>query len=266
MPENYPSPEQLDEFLTFAHGLADATRQVVLQYFRSELMIEVKDDQSPVTIADQTAENLMRQRIAETYPGHSISGEEQGYASNNDGYTWIVDPIDGTQSFICGVPTFGVLIGLLFRGIPILGIVDQPALDERWSAVGGRETEFNGVACQSSRRKSVASASLFCTTPAMFDGIEYLIWSRIAEQARSCRYGLDCYAYGLLASGHVDIVMEGDLKPHDYLPLVPIIEGAGGRISDWQGASLSIASGPYVLAAGNRELHEQLLRLIAAPV
>ena len=252
----------IDEFICFAEELADAARVVALKYFRNLVSIEYKRDGSPVTAADREAEAVIRQMIAERYPAHGVAGEEYGRISSVGPWSWVIDPIDGTKSFVTGRPTFGCLIALLYEHQPVLGVIDMPALNERWLGVAGKPSTLDGNNCQSSERKHLAEATIFATSIDMFTDSERQQFDRLSAGARFRSFGADCYAYGLLASGHTDIVMESDMSTYDFLALVPVIEGSGGCISDWHGRPLNDHSGRQVLATANPTLHEQCLAMI----
>ena len=252
-----------DEFICFAEELADAARVVALKYFRNLGSIEYKRDGSPVTAADREAEAMVRQMITERYPAHSVVGEEHGSVSSDGPWSWVIDPIDGTQRFIHGQPTFGCLIALLHEHQPVLGIIDMPALNERWLGVTGKRSLHNGDDCQSNAQKRLTEATVFATSIDMFTDSERQKFDRLSTAARFRNFGADCYAYGLLASGHADIVMESDMSIYDFLALVPVIEGSGGCISDWHGKPLNYLSGRQVLATANPILHEQCLAMIS---
>lgn len=250
-------------FAAFAGKLADAAGVVARRYFRTGVAVLGKSDASPVTIADRKAEARMREMIARAYPDHGILGEEHGPHRLDAEYVWVLDPIDGTKSFICGVPLFGTLIALLHRGRPILGVIDQPISRERWLGAAGRPTRFCGRAAKTRACRRLADATLFATSPHMFGGPNADPFERLRTSVKLPRYGSDCYAYGLLASGHIDIVVEAGLKPYDYLAQVPIIAGAGGILTDWEGRPLGLESGPRICAAGDRALHRKALRVLA---
>jgi inositol-phosphate phosphatase / L-galactose 1-phosphate phosphatase / histidinol-phosphatase len=250
-------------FIALAQRLADAAGVVARRYFRTGVAVIGKADASPVTIADRQAESRMRAIIAREFPDHGIVGEEHGAERSDAEHVWVLDPIDGTKSFISGVPLFGTLIALVRRGRPILGIIDQPVLRERWIGAAGRPTRFCGRAASTRACGRIAEATLFATSPHMFHGADAASFERVRSTVRLPRYGSDCYAYGLLASGHVDIVIEAGLKPHDYLAQVPIIEGAGGALTDWEGRPLTLESGRRICAAGDRRLHRKVLGLLA---
>jgi inositol-phosphate phosphatase / L-galactose 1-phosphate phosphatase / histidinol-phosphatase len=205
----------------------------------------------------------MRRLIAARFPAHGIFGEEFGRERVEAEFTWVLDPIDGTKSFISGVPLFGTLIALAYRGRPVLGIIDQPVSRERWIGAAGRPTTLNGTPIRCRRCPSLAAATVFATSPDMFRGEDAAAFARVASAAKLVRFGADCYAYGLVAHGFVDLVVEASLKPYDFSAMLPIVEGAGGVASDWQGAPLTLASDGRVLVAGDRRAHQQALALLA---
>ncbi len=205
----------------------------------------------------------MRRLIEARFPAHGIIGEEYGPERADAEFVWVLDPIDGTKSFISGVPLFGTLIALAQGGRPILGIIDQPILRERWIGVRGRPTLFNGAPVRCRPCPALAGATVFSTSPDMFKGPDADAHARVASAAKLQRFGADCYAYGLLALGFIDLVIEASLKPYDFSAMLPVVEGSGGVASDWQGAPLTIASDGRVLVAGDRRAHEQALALLA---
>jgi inositol-phosphate phosphatase/L-galactose 1-phosphate phosphatase/histidinol-phosphatase len=216
-----------------------------------------------VTLADRDTEAAMRAVLAEALPEHGVLGEEHGAALLDAEHVWVLDPIDGTRSFICGVPVFGTLIGLARHGRPICGIIDQPVSRERWVGAAGLPTTLNGEPVRVRACPDIAQAYCFATSPEIFGGGENeAAWERVRGAVKLARYGADCYAYALLASGHVDLVVEAGLKPYDYCALVPVIEGAGGIITDWQGNSLTLESDGRVVAAGDPRVHRKALELL----
>jgi inositol-phosphate phosphatase/L-galactose 1-phosphate phosphatase/histidinol-phosphatase len=256
--------EELDGFLGLAADLADAAGGVIRPYFRQPITVDDKPDLSPVTAADRAAETAMRQLIAARFPDHGIIGEEFGRQREDAEFVWVLDPIDGTKSFISGVPLFGTLIALTRHGRPILGIIDQPISRERWIGAAGRATTFNGNPVRCRPCAALAAATVFSTSPDMFVGADAAAHAKIAAAAKLVRYGADCYAYGLLALGFIDLVVEASNKPYDFCAMPPIVEGAGGIATDWQGAPLSLTSDGRVLVAGDGEAHRQALALLAA--
>ena len=253
----------IDAYLALAADLADAAGEAIRPYFRVPLRVDDKADRSPVTAADRGAEAAMRRLIAARFPDHGIIGEEFGREREDAEFVWVLDPIDGTKSFISGVPLFGTLIALAQNGRPILGIIDQPISRERWVGAAGRETTFDGRPIRCRPCPGVAAATIFATSPDMFKGADAPAFARAAKAAKLVRYGADCYAYGLLALGCIDIVIEADLKPYDYSALIPIVEGAGGTATDWTGAPLGLHSDGRVIFAGDRRSHQEALALLA---
>ncbi|HVJ50956.1 MAG TPA: histidinol-phosphatase [Aliidongia sp.] len=257
-----PSGE-LDQAVELAQRLADAAGAVIRPYFRQRVDIIDKADASPVTIADRDSEAAMRALIAERFPEHGIVGEEHGAERADAEFVWVLDPIDGTKSFISGVPLFGTLIALLYRGRPVLGILDQPISRERWVGIAGRPSTLDGAPIRTRACTDVAAATIFSTTPDMFKGEEVERFARVRSAAKLVRYGSDCYAYGLCALGFVDAVIESSLKLYDFAALIPIIEGAGGTVTDWRGRAPGMEGDGRILACGDAALHAALVRLLA---
>jgi len=252
----------LDAHLTLANELADAAGVAIRPYFRTKLAVDDKADLSPVTAADRAAELAMRHMIAARFPEHGIIGEEYGREREDAEFVWVLDPIDGTKSFISGVPLFGTLIALARCGAPILGIIDQPISRERWVGTAGRPTTHNGRPISCRACPGIPSATVFATTPEMFRDSDADAFARVAGAAKLVRFGADCYAYGLVALGFIDVVIEASLKPYDFAAMLPIIEGAGGIATDWQGAPLGLSSDGRVLIAGDKRTHGDALRLL----
>ncbi|MBA4501350.1 histidinol-phosphatase [Marinobacterium marinum] len=251
------------EYALFAEQLADQARGVSLKYFRKKLDIDIKSDESPVTIADRETEQRVREMIREQYPQHGFFGEESGSANVDSPFTWVVDPIDGTKNFVAGMPFYGTLIALLKDGQPVVGVIDIPALNERWVGVQGEPTRFNGTAVVAKADSEFEQAIWYTTSPAFFTGEDGVAFGRLESSLPACRFGTDCYAFALLAAGYVDLVIETQLKPYDYLALVPVIEGAGGMITDWQGQRLGLDSEGQVLACANADVHARALALVS---
>lgn len=266
MPYSHAVPvelaDQLNDFAALAHELADDARGLALRYFRTRLDIIDKADESPVTIADREVEAAMRKRIGERYPTHGILGEEHGRDATDAEFVWVLDPIDGTRSFISGSPLWGVLIALLWRGRPILGVIDAPVTGERWFGLEGQGTALNGVAARASNCTTLADACLYSTSPDIFDADGWERFERVRKQTRMRRFGGDCYSYGLLASGHIDLVIESGLQPYDYLAIVTVLTQAGAVITDWEGQPLTMESDGNVIAAANATLHAEALRVL----
>ena len=252
----------IKQFKDFANQLADQAREIALNYFRTKLDIESKSDNTPVSIADKRIEKAMRDAINSVYPDHGILGEEYDRQHSDSEYLWVIDPIDGTKSFITGHPTFGCLIALLHHNVPVLGIIEMPALKERWAGVKNQAAFFNGSTVHTSNKRTLADAVTTCTGIDFFNQAELPVFDHLSKQGKFRLFGGDCYNYGLLASGFVDVVIESDLKPFDYMALIPVIESAGGIVTDWQGARLTLDSGGQVLACANVALHRQCLNEI----
>ncbi len=253
----------LKPFIDLAERLADASGAIVRRYFRTTLEVEDKPDKSPVTVADREAEAAIRELIEEAFPDHGIVGEEYGAVRADAKYVWVLDPIDGTKSFITGKPLFGTLIGLLHEGAAVLGVIDQPVLGERWLGARGRPTTLNGRPVHVRPCGELGRAALYATSPHMFEGADKQAFARVRDAVKLPLYGADCYAYGLLACGFADLVVEASLAAYDYCGVVAVIEGAGGVITDWTGAPLGLGSDGRVVAAGDRRSHERALELLA---
>jgi inositol-phosphate phosphatase/L-galactose 1-phosphate phosphatase/histidinol-phosphatase len=252
------------DYLAFAHELADRAGEVLRRYYRAPIPVDYKADESPVTIADREAEGVMRDLIRSRFPEHGIEGEEFASERGEAELVWNLDPIDGTKAFLVGRPTFGTLISLLRRGSPVLGIIDQPISHERWVGVLGEPSTCNGSAIRVRSCPDLEQAVLSTTSPQMFKAAEeQAAFARLARAVKFPVYGGDCYAYGLLAMGFADLVVEADLDLHDFAALVPVIEGAGGVITDWQGQVLGRNSDGRVIAAGDRRVHARALALLA---
>jgi inositol-phosphate phosphatase / L-galactose 1-phosphate phosphatase / histidinol-phosphatase len=248
-----------------AERLADAAGAAIRPFFRARVGIQSKPDASPVTEADRAAEAAMRRIIEAEYPRDGIIGEEYGIKDGSTGRNWVLDPIDGTVSFIAGRPIFGTLIALVEEGWPVIGVIDQPVARERWLGVVGRPTLFNGTVSTTRRCPDLATASLATSSPHYFtddDAVKFLaLAAKVAR--RRIVYGGDCYNYGLVASGHVDIVVESGLKIYDFAALVPIVEGAGGTMCDWAGDPLNAESAGDVVALGDPARLEDIIDALA---
>ena len=250
-----------DKDLALALRLADVAGAAIRPLFRGQWSQERKADRSYVTEADRAAEAAMRKVIEEAFPADGIIGEEYGARNEGAGRQWVLDPIDGTTSFIAGRPIFGTLIALLQDGWPVLGIIDQPIAGERWVGAIGRPTLFNGKPAQAKPLKELSDAVLATTSPHLFTNEEADAFMSVAKTVAEKKiiYGGDCYNYGLVASGHIDVVIEAGLKLHDYAALVPVVEGAGGMMADWQGNPLDAGSDGTVIALGDPARLEDVL-------
>jgi inositol-phosphate phosphatase / L-galactose 1-phosphate phosphatase / histidinol-phosphatase len=251
-----------DDDIILAHRLADAAGAAILPYFRAEFGLEIKADQSPVTLADRAAEAAIRAVLEAERPSDGIIGEEYGTIREGASRQWVLDPIDGTRSFVAGRPIFGTLIALMEEGVPVLGVIDQPVTRERWIGAVGQPTTLNGRACQTRKGLTLADAIAATTSPAAFTPASFARFERAIPLVGDMVYGGDCYNYALIAAGHIDLVIESGLKLYDLAALVPVVEGAGGRMCDWQGRSLNAQSDGSVIALGDSALAEEVLSLL----
>ncbi len=241
----------LADDIALAQALADAAGAAIRPFFRAPFEMESKADASPVTEADRAAELAIRSILDTERPADGIIGEEYGITREGASRQWVLDPIDGTRSFIAGRPIFGTLIALMQDGWPILGIIDQPISGERWIGATGHPTQFNRAPTRTRRCAALDQAVLGSTGPQYFEGCTGEHFAILAGQCRDTVWGGDCYNYALLASGHMDIVVETGLKLHDIAALVPVVEGAGGTMCDWNGDPISDASDGRVIALGD---------------
>jgi len=247
-----------------AQALADAAAAESMRWFRTPLDIITKADESPVTLADRAAETAMRAILAAQCPADGIYGEEHGLERLDAARVWVLDPIDGTRSFITGSPLWGTLIGLLEGGRVTLGIVDMPVLGERWVGQAGLGARRNGQAVRASACSDLAQARIVTTSPDIFAPADWQAFDRLSRRCAMRRFGGDCYGYAQLAGGTIDLVVETGLQPYDYLGPAGLIEAAGGIITDWQGAPLGLASDGRVVAAATPALHRAALELLQA--
>jgi myo-inositol-1(or 4)-monophosphatase len=257
----------LAPLIRLAEAAADAAGSVIRPFFRAGVTADDKDDDSPVTIADRNAEQTIRGLIAAACPDHGIHGEEFGLDNPGAGLRWVLDPIDGTRAFITGRPVFGTLIALLADGVPVLGVIDQPVTGERWIGAAGRPTSFRapfGGRPGTRRCARLADAELSVTSPDMFEPGDRAGFEHLRAATRRTSWGGDCYAYGLIALGQIDVIVESTMKVWDWAAIVPVIEGAGGRMTDWSGRPLTPDSEGRVLAVGDPALLAPAIACLAA--
>ena len=256
---------KLDDDIALALRLADAAGAAIRQYFRVNVASERKEDASPVTLADRAAEEAMRRILDAERPHDTIIGEEFGTKEGASGRSWVLDPIDGTTAFLAGRPIFGTLIALMVDGWPVMGVIDQPITKERWVGATGRPTTLNGTPVRTRPCRELADASIATTGPHYFsdhDG-EHFMGLAAKTDYRRMVMGGDCYNYAMLASGHLDIVCEANLKIYDWAALVPVVEGAGGCMADWNGEPLNASSDGHVLALGDAARLEDVVEALA---
>lgn len=249
--------------LALAQQLADAAGTAIRPFFRKRFAMEAKADLSPVTEADRAAEAAMRAVLGKMRPSDGVIGEEYGSDRPDAERVWVLDPIDGTRSFVAGRAIFGTLVALLEQGRPVLGLIDQPIAGERWIGAAGMATTLNGATVTTRLCPALADAHLATTGPGYFTPESWAAFERVRTGARDTLWGGDCYNYGLLAAGHIDLVIEDGLKLYDFAALVPVVEGAGGRIRDWRGQALDATSDGRVIAAGDSRLVDAIVRMLA---
>lgn len=252
----------LSEFAQFARRLADESGQVIRRYYRSGYEVEIKDDESPVTIADRQAEEVMRSAIEKAYPAHGILGEEHGHTQPDAEYQWVLDPIDGTKSFVAGTYLFGTLIALVKEGVPILGVINNPIVNDFLLGVGG-QTWLNGAPVRVSNATTVDDAFLVTTSHtdchAYRNGPAY---ETLIQQSKRYRTWGDCHGYHLVATGGVEIMADPILNYWDLMAMIPIIQGAGGTITDWYGNDVLLKKGEAGAVATNGHLHEEVIAIL----
>jgi histidinol-phosphatase len=254
------------DFTAFVDELASVAGETILPFFRTALSIDNKAGPhgfDPVTAADRAAETTMRALIHRTFPGHGIVGEEFGSEHPEAEYVWVLDPIDGTKSFISGMPAWGTLIALTRNGAPVFGMMNQPFIQERFSG-DGRVAHYRGPAGERDLHtrpcEQLSEAVVYTTSPLLMNEKDRASFRKVEEAARLSRYGGDCYAYCLLAAGHIDLVIETGLQPYDVIPLVPIITGAGGIVTTWENGKPE--AGGRIIAAGDKRTHAAAIELL----
>lgn len=249
-------------FLALAHAMADAAAETIRPWFRKRIPVDSKADASPVTIADRDAETVMRGMIEAAFPEHGIRGEEFGACRTEADWVWVLDPIDGTKSFLSGSLAFGTQIALLHHGKPILGLINQPITGERWLGTGGAAT-LNGEPIRTSEKTRINEAILYTSALEQFDRPRHDRFTALAARVRFSRFSHDCYAAGLLALGGIDLLVESNVFDYDILPQIPIIEAAGGVVTDWEGSPLVVSSRyDTVIMTANRAIHRAALNVL----
>jgi len=251
-----------DDDVLLANRLADAAGEAIRPFYRARFEIETKADHSPVTEVDRAVEAAIRAILARERPDDGVNGEEYGIDRPDAPRIWGLDPIDGTRAFIAGRPLFGTLIALMEDGIPVLGVIDQPIARDRWVGAAGRGTTLNGVPARVRSCPGLDRAHLATTGPSLFAGARQTAFDRLRDRVGDTLWGGDCHNYGLVASGHLDLVVESGLKLHDFAALAPVVEGAGGRMTDWQGRPLTAASEGDVIASGDPALIEKAVEAL----
>lgn len=254
------------DFASFTDRLASVSGEAILPFFRTALAVEDKPGKrgfDPVTEADRAAEAVMRALIKATFPDHGIIGEEYGDEHSDADYVWALDPIDGTKSFISGMPAWGTLIGLARHGEPVFGMMHQPFTRERFTGDGGAAWYRGPTGARDLHVRPCArldQAVLYTTSPRLMNEADHPCFARVEEKVQLSRYGGDCYAYCMVAAGHIDLVIETELKPHDVMALVPIVTGAGGVMTTWENGPPQ--HGGRIIAAGDRRVHAEAMRIL----
>ena len=256
------SRSELEDIWAFAESLADASRELIRDAAGDAIRSEIKSDGSPVTAIDQAVERRLREMIAQAYPDHGVVGEEGGASSPEREHVWVLDPIDGTLAFLAGIPVYGTLISLLHNRAPLLGVIEMPATGERWLGCRGLPTTRNGAPVRVRSCGSLSDALLSTSNPDYFVEADFQALLRLKAETRWTVHGGSCMAYAQIASGRIDVGIDVAFDPFDYLALVPVVEGAGGVISDWAGEPLTLDSGDRFIAAGDRRMHAQALKIL----
>jgi histidinol phosphatase-like enzyme (inositol monophosphatase family) len=252
----------IDQILADAEGFAQAAGKTARRYFRQHNDVSFKDDESPVTVIDQMIERDLKDAIKAKYPQDGIFGEESGVDGAMDGNLWVIDPIDGTRSFISGNPLFGMLLSYLREGAPTAGIISMPMLDELYRGAIGHPATCNGDPIKVSDQRNIDDCTLYINEGEKLIADQPDVLARLLAAGKTRRFGYDCYPHALLSAGHIDAVVDYDLKPYDYLALTAVVTAAGGIMTDWQGQPLDLSSGGAVVAAATPELHRSLLTLL----
>jgi len=254
MPELSPK-----DLLDAALEISATAAAIPMQYFRSAIAVEDKPDQSPVTIADRETEAHIRRAIEKRFPAHGIFGEEFGTSGGGTDYTWIIDPIDGTRSFICGVPLFGMLLGVLAGDEPVAGVIRMPALGETFGGFRGGGATKDGAPIRCRQTNKIEEARIVINEANRMMLKDPLRLRHLMSLGQIRRFLNDCYPFALLSMGQIDVVVDSDLQPYDYLPVVPVVEAAGGVMTNWKGEKLGLKSDGNVLAAATPELHRAVM-------
>lgn len=250
------------DYLKFAAKLADQSREMLLAVKGVAPEVDIKSDASFVTTTDKAVETALRTMIQDAYPEHGILGEEFGNINIDAEFVWVLDPIDGTAAFVAGIPVYGTLIGLAWKGRPYVGVIDHPITDDRWTGVSGRMAEHNGTPVRVRQRASIETAYATCSNPDFMSEDELARFTVLRKRAQYVQYGGSCYAYGVLASGRTDLAIDSGLDPFDVYASAAVIEGAGGFVTDWNGNPITFDMVGHVVAAGDKARLEDAINIL----
>lgn len=252
------------EFLSFAETLADQCRSMLLEASQRMPSVEIKHDASYVTSTDKAVEAALRETILKTYPDHGILGEEFENTNIDAEFVWVLDPIDGTAPFVAGIPVYGSLIALAWKGAPFIGVIEHPLTSDRWTGVAGKFANFNGAPARVRSCASIETAYTTCSNRDFMSPQDQDRFDRVRKRAQYVQYGGSCYSYGVLASGRTDLAIDGGLDAFDIYAPAAVITGAGGFVTDWTGAALSFDMAGTVLAAGDKARLEEAISILQA--
>jgi histidinol phosphatase-like enzyme (inositol monophosphatase family) len=261
--EDTVNASDLSRFVECGVRAVDVSGALIREYNRKPFQIEVKGDGSPVTSVDQAVEDQMREIISVEHPDHGILGEERKAIAPDSEFVWVIDPIDGTLPFLAGIPVFGTLLALLHNGIPLLGIIDMPMTAERWIGADGRQTTRNGRPVHTRGCEQLSMALMSTSNPDYYDCTNVPALERLKQATRFAVYGGSCMFYAQIASGRVDICIDVGIMAWDYMALIPVVQGAGGVFTDWDGRAAGLHTGSQYIAAGDPRIHEQALKVLS---
>ncbi len=256
--------DPIDQILAKAIDVTIKASAIPMSHFRKDLELIAKEDESPVTVADRDTETFIRNSLATSFPDDGLFGEEFGVREGATDALWIIDPIDGTRSFITGNPLFGMLLGRVVAGVPQIGIVRMPALDETYAGAAGRGATLNGKPIRVRGTSDLSKAMVYVNEAERIEAADPARFARLCRTGHTRRMSYDCYPHALVAAGQIDLVVDCGLQPYDFLPLIALIEGAGGVICDWQGQPLTLASDGRVITAATPQLRDAMIAVLAA--
>lgn len=261
--EIFVNAPEISRFTACGARALDTSGALIREYTRKPFQVEIKGDGSPSTSVDQAAEDRIREIISAEHPDHGILGEEREATAPDNEFVWVIDPIDGTLPFLAGIPVFGTLLALLHNGLPVLGIIDMPMTAERWIGAEGRQTTRNGRPVHTRDCADLSMALMSTSNPDYYDHTNAPALQRLKQATRFAVYGGSCMFYAQIASGRVDICIDVKFKAWDYMALIPVVQGAGGVFTDWEGRAAGLQSGSQYIAAGDPRIHAQALKVLS---